>query len=84
MGAAGRPRRGNVALGDIRPTAVQQWVSDLGRGVDSAKPVGATVVIRTHQVLSGILTDAVGDHLLARNPATGVKLPARHASETST
>lgn len=72
-----QPRWGSVALGDIRPTAVQQWVSDLTRGVDGAKPVGATVVIRTHQVLSGILADAVADHLLARNPATGVKLPRK-------
>jgi len=54
-----------------------QWVSDVGRGVDGANPVGATVVIRTHQVLSGILADAVSDHLLARNPAAGIKLPRK-------
>jgi integrase len=71
------PRWGNVAVGDIRPTAVQQWVSDLGRGADGTKRVGATVVIRTHQVLSGILADAVSDHLLARNPAAGIKLPRK-------
>ena len=69
------PRWGNTALGDIRPTAVQQWVSDLSHGVDDVKPVGASVVIRTHRVLSSILGDAVSDHLLARNPATGIKLP---------
>jgi hypothetical protein len=32
------PRWANVAVGDIRPTAVQQWVSDVGRGVDGANP----------------------------------------------
>jgi integrase len=69
------PRWGRVALGDIRPTAVQQWVSDLGRGVDGAKPVGATVVTRAHQVLSAILADAVADRMLASNPAAGIKLP---------
>ena len=74
------PRWGDVALGDIRPTAVQQWVSDLGRGVDGAKPVGATVVIRTHQVLSAILADAVRDDLLAPNPALASSCPARPAS----
>jgi integrase len=38
------------------------------------KPLGA-VVRRAHQVLSAILSDAVGDNTLARDPATGVKLP---------
>jgi Phage integrase, N-terminal SAM-like domain/Arm DNA-binding domain len=28
------PRWGHVALGDIRPTAVQRWVSDLSHGAD--------------------------------------------------
>jgi integrase len=72
------PRWGGVPLGDIRPTAVQQWVSDLGVGVDGAKPVGAGVVTRAHHVLSSILADAVFDSLLARNPAAGVKLPRKN------
>ncbi len=54
---------------------MQQWISDLGRGTDDAKPVGASVVKRTHYVLSGILADAVRDNFIARNPAAGVKLP---------
>jgi integrase len=70
-----QPRWGNVALGDIRPTAVEQWLSDLGRGTPDAKPVGPAVVKRTHHVVSGILADAVRDNLIARNPAAGVKLP---------
>ncbi len=69
------PRWGNVALGDIRPTAVQQWISDLGRDTTDGKRVGASVVQRTHYVFSGILADAVRDNLIARNPAAGVKLP---------
>jgi hypothetical protein len=70
-----QPRWGTVALGDIRPTAVQQWISDLGRGTPHTKPVGASVVKRTHDVFSGILADAERDNLIARNPAAGVKLP---------
>jgi integrase len=70
-----KPRWGNVALGDIRPTAAQQWFSDLVRGTTDVKPVGASVVRRTHYVFSGILADAVRDNLVARNPAAGVKLP---------
>ncbi|EID15303.1 integrase [Mycolicibacterium phlei RIVM601174] len=64
-----------MALGDIRPTAVQQWMTDLGRGTGDLKPVGAAVVQRTHYVLSSILADAVRDNLIARNPAAGIKLP---------
>jgi len=70
-----KPRWGNVALGDIRPTAVQQWVSDFGRGTSDSKPVGASVIRRTHYVFSSILADAVRDNLIARNPAAGVRLP---------
>ena len=69
------PRWGNIALGDIRPTAIQQWITDLGHGTKDVKPVGAAVVKRTHFVLSCILSDAVRDYLIARNPAAGVKLP---------
>src|SRR6476646_9901135 len=58
------PRWGHVPLGDIRPTAVQQWVSDLHRGVGDAKPVAATVVARTYHVLSAILADAARDRLI--------------------
>jgi site-specific recombinase XerD len=54
---------------------VQQWISDLRRGTPSAKPVGASLVKRTHYVFSAILADAVHDNLIARNPAAGVKLP---------
>jgi site-specific recombinase XerD len=70
------PRWGKVALGDIRPTAVQHWVTELSRGTDDAKPVGASVVQRTHYVLMSILSDAVRDNLLAKNPAAGmIRLP---------
>jgi site-specific recombinase XerD len=66
---------GNVALGDIRPTAVPQWISDLGRGTVDVKPLGASAVKRAQHVLSRILADAVRDNIIARNPAAGVQLP---------
>ncbi len=72
------PRWGHVALGDIRPTAVQRWLSDLSHGVDGATPVGASVLSRAHHVLASILADAVRDHLLALNPATDIKLPRKN------
>lgn len=69
------PRWGRVAIGDIKPTAVQQWIAEIGRGTETIKPAGASVVKRTHYVLSRILADAVRDNLIARNAAAGVALP---------
>ncbi len=73
------PRWGRTALGDIRPSAVQAWLSDLGAGdpEKEVKPLGASVVQRTHQVFSAILADAVKDRMLAVNPAAGMKLPRK-------
>lgn len=69
------PRWGRVPLGEIRPTSVQHWISELSRGTDDEKPVGAAVVQRTHYVLLSILADAVRDNLVAKNAASGVRLP---------
>lgn len=71
------PRWGEVQLGDIRPSLVQAWITELGRGKGDVKSVGATVVIRTHQVFAGILEDAVRDRLIRSNPARGMKLPRK-------
>lgn len=69
------PRWGRVALGDIKPTAVAAWLAELGQGTEQTKAVGASVVKRTHHVLSQILADAVRDNLIPRNPAAGLSLP---------
>lgn len=70
-----KPRWGQVALGGIKPTAVQKWISDLGRGTQEVKPLGASAVKRAHYVLSQILGDAVRDRLIVANPAAGIALP---------
>ncbi|CAN5283696.1 site-specific integrase [soil metagenome] len=72
-----QPRWGAMSLGDVRPSEIQTWLVELGQGTEYNKAVGATVVIRTHQVFSAILADAVRDRLLARNPAQGMKLPRK-------
>lgn len=72
-----KPRWGHVALGDLRPSDVQAWLSEMSQGTADARAVGATVVTRTHQVFSAILTDAVRDHIVANNPAVGMKLPRK-------
>jgi hypothetical protein len=63
------PRWKDVRLGDVSHADVQAWVSELGQ-------TGAPATVRKNcAVLSLILTLAVKDGRLARNPATGVNLP---------
>ena len=72
-----------VLLAGIRHSAVQSWVSAMGREITDAegnltKPAsGPVTVIRAYNVLAGILDDAVRDRRLVSNPARGVKLPRK-------
>ena len=70
-----QPRWGTVPLGDIRPKAVQHWLSGLRRGTPEVKSISPATLKRIHYVFSGILADAVLDNLIAKNPAAGVRLP---------
>lgn len=70
-----QPRWGHVALGDIKPIAVQSWMAELGQGSEVVKAIKPATVRRAHYVLSQILTDAVTDNLIVKNPAAGLKLP---------
>ena len=76
-----KPRWGQVAIGDIRPSQVQAWLSGLTKIAKKAdatpEPLGATGVIYAHQVLSAILGDAVRDRMLAANPCDGMDLPRK-------
>lgn len=56
---------------DIQPSEVQLWVSTLG------ETKSASVVLRAHGVLAGILDQAVKDRRLPRNPARGIELPRK-------
>lgn len=62
--------------GITRPE-VQEWIADL------SDRRSATVVIRAHGVLAGILDNAVAERRLGKNPARGVQLPTKtRASKT--
>lgn len=65
------PKWGPVAVGDIRHSAVQTWVSNLS----STK--GATTVLRAYGVLAAVLDIAVKDRRVTANPARGVNLPRK-------
>ena len=64
-----KPHWGAYKVTTIRPSMVQQWVSESTHSASWAR--------HAHNVLSQILQIAVDDNLIARNPARGVKLPRR-------
>lgn len=75
------PRWGNVAIREILPSDVEEWIRQVGQGIainasrrriPEGTPRSGTVVIRAVGVLAGILDAAVRDGRLPRNPARGV------------
>lgn len=71
------PRWGSVAVGQLRFSAVQAWVSDLATGAGSGRAKSAALVLRAHGILAAILDTAVRDHRIGANPARGVDLPRK-------
>lgn len=65
------PKWGPLAVGDVRHSDVQTWVSTLSSGK------GATTVLRAYGVLAAILDVAVKDRRMPVNPARGVDLPRK-------
>ena len=62
-------------VGEIRHSEVQAWIGRL------ASEYSATVVIRAHGILAGILDIAVRDRRITRNPARDIKLPRKVPKE---
>lgn len=81
------PRWGRMRLAEIRHSAVQQWIADMGcadaddAGAVARRAAGATTIIRAYGVLAAILDAAVKDRRLMTNPARGVKLPRKVKGE---
>lgn len=69
------PRWGTTRLADITHADVQSWVTRVARDVEPA------TVRKIHRVLSLILTLAVKDGRLVRNPAADINLPRPRAAE---
>jgi integrase len=67
------PHFGDRAIASIRPTEVQAWVR--GR----AEVLAPSTVEVVYRIFSSMLSDAVADRIVARNPAKGVKLPRKQA-----
>lgn len=83
------PKWSAVKLADLRHSAIQSWVSEMGRAVTAAdgkvlkRASGPVTIARAFGVLAGILDDAVRDRRLLTNPARGVKLPRKIKREHS-
>lgn len=65
------PVWGNTRIGDIRHSKIQAWVSEL------STRKSPTMVIRSQNILAGILEVAVRDRRILSNPAREIKLPRK-------
>ncbi|MEV4775987.1 site-specific integrase [Microbacterium sp. LTA6] len=65
------PQWGKRAIGSIRHSEVQAWVSAL------AATHSATTVLRAHGIIAGILDAAVRDRRITQNPARDLRLPKK-------
>jgi len=71
-----KPKWGPVAVADIGVVSIESWVTAMTRSGS-----GATTVVRSVGVLSGILGDAVKARRLAGNPAKGIDNLPRKAGK---
>lgn len=65
------PKWGNRAVGSIRHSEAQSWVSEL------AATMSATSTLRAHGVMAGILDVALKDLRISSNPARGLTVPKK-------
>ena len=81
------PRWATTSVGAIRPSAVENWIRELGQGEAvtdrmrpsySGKPRSHSVVFRGVGILAGILDVAVRDGRITSNPARGASNMPRH------
>lgn len=82
-----KPEWGNTPVSAVTRETVQQWVTGISQGktvkdergneIVLAKPRSASVVLRAHGVLAGILDDAKKDRRIPDNPARGIELPRK-------
>lgn len=78
-----KPRWGTTPVGDVKPSAVEAWISEMLEGTavtsrvrdrrNTRGPRSATVTLRALGVLAGILDLAVRDRRIPRNPARGAR-----------
>jgi integrase len=70
-----QPHWQDLPLGKIEHSAVQAWITDLGKRLSPA------TVIECHRLLSSVMRSAVRDRLIGANPCEGVRLPKRRRQD---
>lgn len=71
------PEWGTRQVASIRPSEISAWSGRMQAGGDDRKALGAQTVRRAMFVLSLVLERAVQDGVIDRNPAKGLRLPAK-------
>lgn len=73
------PVWGTVALNKVNTPSIELWVMQLMEGTTATGrgPLSAAMVIRCHEVLAGLLDEAVKENRLVANPARGIDLPRK-------
>lgn len=70
------PRIGRLKMQTLAPSQIRAFYSNLAQsGGRKGRPLSDSTVRRTHALLAEAFDTAVGDGLIHRNPARGIKLP---------
>lgn len=72
-----KPKWGAIPVAKVSAADVQSWVGALKSTRGEPRPASASVVIRSAEVLRGILGIAVRDKRIFSNPVDGVSLPRK-------
>lgn len=83
------PGLGGIQLSKLTPADVRTLLADLAKKpTRTGRPLSAQTIVHVRAVLRRALSDAVGDGLIARNPAAGKTVnpptPKRHEIEAMT
>lgn len=70
------PELGDIELGKLTPSLLRAWLSGLAQKAGGhGKPLAAASVNQAYRTLNRLLTAAVEDELLGRNPLRAIKPP---------
>ena len=76
------PTLGAVELGKLTPAMLRAWLAELTAKIGGhGKPMSAASAAQAYRTLNRILTAAVDDELLGRNPLSGIRPPRGQQQE---
>lgn len=72
-----RPILGHIPLGDLAPSAVQQWTAGLAAGWPGQRALSVKTIYNAHGLLHKVMSAAIRDRLIRSNPCERTGLPER-------